>query len=68
VTAKFDAKRARENMWVTHQNLARAKGGRPLYQPKPRKGPPAPVKKTAAQAPAVTEASSVEVSGETAKS
>jgi len=26
-------------MWVTHQNLARAKGGRPHYQAPVRKGP-----------------------------
>ena len=42
MTAKFDAKRARENMWVTHQNLARAKGGRPGYQFKERKAPGPP--------------------------
>ena len=42
MAAKFDAKRARENMWVTHQNLARAKGGRPLYQFKERKIPRLP--------------------------
>lgn len=31
-------------MWVTHQNLARSKGGRPAYQqpPKKKKGAPAP--------------------------
>jgi hypothetical protein len=49
VTAKFDAKRARENMWVTHQNLARAKGGRPLYAPKHRNVPA--VNKPAPRAP-----------------
>jgi hypothetical protein len=32
VAAKHDGKHARANMWVTHQNLARAKGGRPGYQ------------------------------------
>jgi len=39
VAAKFDGKHARANMWVTHQNLARAKGGRPHYQAPVRKGP-----------------------------
>lgn len=34
MASKHDAKRARENMWVTQQNLARAKGGRPLYESK----------------------------------
>lgn len=36
VTSKHDGKRARENMWVTHQNLARAKGGRAQAPFKPR--------------------------------
>lgn len=39
MAAKFDGKHARANMWVTHQNLARAKGGRPHYQAPVRKGP-----------------------------
>jgi hypothetical protein len=42
VAAKFDGKHARANMWVTHQNLARAKGGRPGYQFQERKAPRAP--------------------------
>jgi hypothetical protein len=37
VAAKHDGKHARANMWVTHQNLARAKGGRPGYQFKAKK-------------------------------
>jgi hypothetical protein len=43
VASQHDGKRARENMWVTHQNLARARGGR-TYQPKPRAPKAAPVK------------------------
>jgi hypothetical protein len=39
VAAKHDGKHARANMWVTHQNLARAKGGRPGYQFQERKLP-----------------------------
>ena len=39
MAAKHDGKHARANMWVTHQNLARAKGGRPHYQFKERKIP-----------------------------
>lgn len=35
MATKHDAKRAQANMWVTHQNLARAKGQK-AYQPKPR--------------------------------
>lgn len=55
MTAKFDAKRARENMWVTQQNLARQKGGRPHRQFNERKGPPAPAKRAAAEAaPVIT--------------
>ena len=46
MAAKHDGKRASANMWVTHQNLARAKGGRPQYQPPVKKG------KKAAPAPA----------------
>ncbi len=38
-------------MWVTHQNLAKAKGGRPLYQPKPRKPPVVPKAKTPTSEP-----------------
>jgi hypothetical protein len=41
------SKKARANMWVTHQNLARAKGGHPgfLFTPKPPRPPakPAPI-------------------------
>ncbi len=40
MASKHDAKAARANMWVTHQNLARAKGGRPGFQHKPK--PPVP--------------------------
>jgi len=54
VAAKFDGKHARANMWVTHQNLARAKGGRPGYQFQERKAPRAP--KGAAVAPAAAAA------------
>lgn len=36
VAAKHDGKHARANMWVTHQNLARQKGGKPGYQFKER--------------------------------
>ena len=42
MAAKFDGKHARANMWVTHQNLARQKGGRPGYQFQERKVPRAP--------------------------
>lgn len=34
MASKHDAKRARENMWVTHDNLKRSKGGRPRYEGK----------------------------------
>jgi hypothetical protein len=51
VAAKFDGKHARANMWVTHQNLARQKGGRPGYQFQEKKVPRAP-KVTAPAAPA----------------
>jgi len=42
VAAKHDNKHARANMWVTHQNLAAQKGGRPGYQFKERKAPIVP--------------------------
>ena len=42
MTAKHDGRHAANNLWVTQQNLARAKGGRPQYEAKPR-GPKAPV-------------------------
>lgn len=47
MTAKHDGKHARMHMWVTHQNLASAKGGRPHHQYKQKarlvkKGPGAP--------------------------
>lgn len=57
MAAKHDAKKARANMWVTHQNLARAKGGRPgfQFQPRPPRPPaPAQAKATPAEAPAPT--------------
>lgn len=34
VTAKFNGRRASENKWVTQQNLAKAKGGRPQFRPR----------------------------------
>lgn len=37
VAAKHDNKRARENFWVMQQNMAKQKGGRPTFLPKPRK-------------------------------
>ena len=40
MASKHDAKRARENMWVTHQNLARSKGGRAGFEHRQRKGLP----------------------------
>jgi hypothetical protein len=40
MAAKHDGKRARENIWVTQQNLARQKGGRPPYQAPPKKPKP----------------------------
>jgi hypothetical protein len=48
VAAKHDGKHARANFWVTQQNLAKQKGGRPLYQFKERKRPVAVVAKGAA--------------------
>lgn len=36
MAAKHDGKHARANMWVTQQNLAKAKGGRPHRQFKER--------------------------------
>ena len=58
MAAKHDNKHARANMWVTHQNLAAQKGGRPGYQFKERKTPfvakpPSPAPKAVeAQTPA----------------
>ena len=55
MAAKHDAKKARANMWVTHQNLARSKGGAPgfMWQPKA----PRPAKPVAPKAaPAAAEA------------
>jgi hypothetical protein len=46
-------------MWVTHQNLARAKGGRPGYQFQERKVPRAP-KAPVVAAPAATDAAKPE--------
>ncbi len=51
MAAKFDGKHARANMWVTHQNLARQKGGRPGYTFQEKKAPRAP-KVTAPATPA----------------
>ena len=50
MAAKHDNKHARANMWVTHQNLAAQKGGRPGYQFMERKT--AIVPKRASTAPA----------------
>ena len=47
MAAKHDGKHARANMWVTHQNLARAKSGRPFHDAKSRKGLPPPKAKPA---------------------
>lgn len=47
MAAKHDGKHARANMWVTHQNLARAKSGRPFHEAKSRKGLPPPKAKVA---------------------
>jgi hypothetical protein len=59
MAAKHDGKHARANMWVTHQNLARQKGGYPGYQFKERKLPlPKPAPKPAAPADPPTEKSS----------
>jgi hypothetical protein len=50
VAAKHDGKRARANMWVTHQNLARSKGGRPgfMWQDRQASRPAKAVAETAA--------------------
>lgn len=37
MAAKHDNKRARENYWVMQQNMAKQKGGRATFLPKPRK-------------------------------
>ncbi len=52
MAAKFDGKHARMNMWVTQQNLARQKGGRPGYQFQEKKVPRA-ARAPSAAAPAV---------------
>ncbi len=54
MAAKFDGKHARANMWVTQQNLARQKGGRPGYQFQEKKVPRAS-KVPVPAAPAPTE-------------
>lgn len=56
MAAKFDGKHARANMWVTQQNLARQKGGRPGYQFQERKVPRAPKGAVVAPAPAAAPA------------
>ena len=71
MAAKHDAKRAREHMWVTRQNLARAKGGRPHYEHKEKaslvkKGPGAPPPSAEAKPADVPPASS-EASAEDTK-
>lgn len=60
MAAKHDGKRARENMWVTHQNLAKAKGGRPLYMPKPPKTGVVAVARAKATAPKAKESAHVD--------
>lgn len=55
MSTKNDGKSARANLWVTHQNLARAKSV-PHYQPKQRK--PVLAKKT--EKPAADSAGSTE--------
>ena len=60
MAAKHDGKHARANMWVTHQNLAAAKGGYPGYQFKERKIPtlqkaPARVKPAVEVVPVIPE-------------
>ncbi len=62
MAAKHDNKHARANMWVTHQNLAAQKGGRPGYQFKERKTPfvtkrPAPAPKPEEVTPTASPAS-----------
>lgn len=54
MAAKFDGKHARANMWVTHQNLARAKGGRPHYQFKEKAPRVKPASTSSAPVPAET--------------
>ena len=56
MAAKHDGKHARANMWVTHQNLARAKGGRPPPQFKERKVAAVPRRMSATSAPLATPA------------
>ena len=53
MASKHDGKRAQANMWVTHQNLARAKGARP-FAPKPKKAS-AKAAPTPSAAPVVAE-------------
>ncbi len=65
MAAKHDGKRARANMWVTHQNLARSKGGRPgfMWQDRQASRPAKAVAETvAATAPAEPGASAPEAS------
>ena len=61
MASKHDGKKARANMWVTHQNLARSKGGRPGFQftpkkPMPRPAPAKPAPDAPAPAPVEPEA------------
>ncbi len=56
MAAKHDGKRAAANMWVTHQNLARAKGGRPQYKQPVKKGLQAPPKEPEVKAEEKVEA------------
>lgn len=47
MASKHDAKRARENFWVTQQNLAKQKGGRTGYTFKEKRPKVAPAPKPA---------------------
>jgi hypothetical protein len=60
MAAKHDGKKARENMWVTHQNLARAKGGSRGYQFKERVPPKPTAPKAAAAKPSAVPAPAAE--------
>jgi hypothetical protein len=69
VASKHDAKRARENFWVTQQNLAKQKGGRTGYTfkekrapaPKSRKGVAAPARPASPSTEAATGAEDANV-------
>ena len=66
MAAKHDGKRAAANMWVTYQNLARAKGGRPQYQQPVKKGKKSPPQPKEAEEKAEAKAETkAEVNAET---